>query len=124
VSASDSETPNIPGFLWSGGRDGRLNIGSLATIMAGIISSAFGEGVAQLIGQLFQSLLIAPLNGLASFLGTLVDDVVGVPAAANRGIWAEATSFLAELGPLALPVAVLFVVVVIWILGQWGDLSG
>ncbi|WP_231183504.1 hypothetical protein [Haladaptatus sp. DYF46] len=101
-----------------------IRLDRLAALVTGIIATAFGDGMANLIEGLFQAFLISPLQGVSGFIRSLTTTVTTGLGDVERGVWSALNSFLRNFGPFAYWVAVLFILALAYLLVKGRDWSG
>jgi hypothetical protein len=111
VSASgdafETETGAGPGIAWT--RFARVSVAFIAT--------TFFDGIARVVGGLFEAFLIRPAAGAANFVGDLTRTVFGPAVTGQVGTWANPlVAFVGDLGILGFPAALVLVLVIFWLI--------
>ncbi|MEA5387239.1 hypothetical protein VB779_09365 [Haloarculaceae archaeon H-GB11] len=86
-----------------------IDVGSLLTVFAGIVTTAFGTSYASLIESLFTTFITGPLTTMQAFIEEYTD-IYALPGKAAGRAWDGFTSVTASAEFLAYPVAALIVV--------------
>lgn len=91
----------------------------VTAVVAGILSASFFGSIADTISALFDTLLIKPLEGAATFVETIIWILFAVPRLGLEESWHQATLFVQDLGLFGYVGAILVVGAVVLIAYQW-----
>lgn len=86
----------------------------LARVLVGATFGAVFTGWASIVLGV-ADLVIRPLAWLSSFLGRLVEELVGIPARLVEESWDGALGFVLEFGPFAFVAAIAIVLVTLYV---------
>jgi hypothetical protein len=102
----------------------RLRLDRVASLSTGILATAFGTGLADLIRTVYLALVIKPLRGLESFVGDVSDTFTTGIEGVSEGVWRPLFELLDWFGPAAWIVAALVVLVIAFGVAKGWSLSG
>jgi len=100
-----------------------IDVSALVTVMSGIVTAAFGTSLADAISETISAWFIAPLEELAAFFEE-IQRVYAVPGYVLTNAWIQAETFITSFGPISFIVAVLFVVLVAYLVATGWSLRG